>query len=128
MTWPMLREMRDGGMVVGGHTVTHPILAQLLPERQSEEISGCGRRLAEELGEPMRYFSYPVGKRNTFNSHTRECLQRAAVQYAFSYYGGIRTFGEWDDHDVRRIPLESYLTPGSFRAIVTLPRFFARPS
>lgn len=126
MTWEMLRRMRDAGMVVGGHTISHPVLAQLSPERQWEEISGCGQRLAQELGGPMRYFSYPIGKRYAFDSHTRACLQKAGVQYAFSYYGGIRTFDQWDDFDVRRVAVESDMTLDWIRAIVTLPGLFAR--
>jgi len=61
MTWEMLREMRSTGMTIGGHTVNHPVLARLPQPAQRDEIVACGRRLAEELGEPMRYFSYPVG-------------------------------------------------------------------
>lgn len=126
MTWDMLRDMRAAGMVIGGHTVNHPVLSQLPAERQWEEISGCGRRLAEELGEPMLYFSYPVGKRYTFNDVTRACLPRAGVRYAFSYYGGIRGFKEWDDFDVRRIAIESEMDQDWVRTIVTLPRVFGR--
>ena len=29
MTWDMIRELRDAGMSIGGHTVNHPILANL---------------------------------------------------------------------------------------------------
>ena len=121
MTWAMLREMRAAGMLVGGHTVNHPVLARLAPERQWEEISACGERLEHELGEPMRYFSYPVGNRSSFNTHTRACLKKAGVQYAFSYYGGVCTFDEWDDLDVRRVGIVSDMGPDWMRAIVTLP-------
>jgi len=90
MNWDMLREMQAAGMTVAGHTVTHPILARTSSERQRDEILECGSRLAEEMGEPMRYFSYPVGKPNSFNSVTQKCLREAGVRYAFSYYGGFR--------------------------------------
>jgi peptidoglycan/xylan/chitin deacetylase (PgdA/CDA1 family) len=126
VTWALLREMRAAGMVVGGHTVNHPILARLSPERQWEEISGCGQRLAEELGEPMRYFAYPVGSRQTFDGHTRACLKRAGVQYGFSYYGGMRRFDDWDDCDVRRIPVDSGVDLDGLRAILALPRLYGR--
>jgi peptidoglycan/xylan/chitin deacetylase (PgdA/CDA1 family) len=125
MDWGMLREMRAAGMTVAGHTVTHPILARAPRERQRDEILGCGIRLAEEMGEPMRYFSYPVGKPNSFNSVTQDCLREAGVRYAFSYYGGFRRFGDWNNYDVRRVPVETYLTAEWFRSIVTLPQVFA---
>jgi len=126
MTWDMLREMRATGMSVGGHTVSHPILAKMPREQQWHEISICGQRLADELGEPMRYFSYPVGNLRAFNGDTRECLEKAGVQFAFSYYGGFQTLHEWDNYDVRRIAIEEDMTSDWFRAIVTLPNIFAR--
>jgi peptidoglycan/xylan/chitin deacetylase (PgdA/CDA1 family) len=125
MTWDMLREMRAGGMTIGGHTVNHPVLARAPREIQREEIEGCSHRLAMELGQPMRYFSYPVGGTRAFDSVTRECLKAVGVQYAFSYYAGYRRFGDWDDYDIRRVPVESYLTRDWFRSIVELPQLFA---
>ena len=74
MTWDMVREMRTAGMCIGGHTIKHPILSQLRPVQQWQEIAGCGRRLEEELGEPMRIFSYPNGGRQDFDDETRTCL------------------------------------------------------
>ena len=126
MSWDMIRDMRAAGIVIGGHTVNHPVLAQLPPELQWEEISECGRRFSEELGEPMSYFSYPVGERFSFNDITRACLQRAGVRYAFSYYGGFRSFERWDDFDIRRIGVESFMSPDWVRAAVTLPGVFGR--
>src|SRR5438876_11155163 len=61
MTWDMIRALRRAGMVIGGHTVNHPVLARLSRAQQADEILHCGTRIAQELREPMRYFSYPVG-------------------------------------------------------------------
>jgi peptidoglycan/xylan/chitin deacetylase (PgdA/CDA1 family) len=126
MSWDMLRDMRAAGMVIGGHTVSHPVLSRLPPEGQCAKISGCGRRLAEELGERMEYFSYPDGQRDSFDGGTRTCLAEAGVRYAFSYYGGVRGFADWDDLDVRRIAVERYMDPDWVRASVTLPGVFGR--
>ena len=73
----------------------------------------------------MRYFSYPVGGPNSFDFVTQKCLREAGVRYAFSYYGGFRRFRDWNNYDVRRVAVETYLTPEWFRSIVTLPRFLA---
>lgn len=125
MTWDMIRALRDGGMTIGGHTVSHPILARCTPERQQEEIAGCLRRLAEELGQPVDCFSYPVGDITAFNEHTRDALRRAGVRHAFSYYGGYRTHADWDDLDIRRISVESEHNRAWFRAMTTWPGLFA---
>lgn len=125
MTWDMIREMHNAGMTIGGHTVTHPVLARSSREQQREEIAGCGKRLYDEIGKPMRYFSYPVGGKKSFNTITREVLRETGIQSAFSYYGGFRRFSDWDDYDIRRVPVEMYLTPDWFKSIISLPDFFA---
>ena len=127
MTWDMLREMKAGGMWVGGHTVNHPVLARLDRDRQGQEITGCAARLREELGEPMRWFSYPVGGPDAFNDDTRRCLRDVGVEVAFSYYGGYRQFDDWDWHDVRRVAVETDVTDADFRGMLALPQAFARP-
>ena len=124
MTWKMVREMRASGMTIGGHSSAHIVLARATAERQREEILGCGRRLSDETGDPMHYFSYPVGGRQSFNAATRECLREAGVRYAFSYYGGVGRFDRWDDYDVPRVPIETDVTRNRFRSIVQLPQVF----
>jgi len=121
MTWDMLREMHAAGMTIGGHTVHHPILSRMTREAQRQEISGCERRIVEELGVPMRAFAYPVGSRDAFNGDTRECLREVGVRTAFSYYGGFRKLSRWDNYDIPRIPVEQDTTFPEFRAAVMFP-------
>lgn len=125
MTWDMLREMRAAGMTIGGHTVNHPNLGMMTADEQRQEISECGRRIREELGEAMSCFSYPIGNRRAFNADTRVCLRQAGVRYAFSYYGGLRRFAEWDDYDIRRTAIEPDVTFDLFRCLLAFPRLFA---
>ena len=124
MTWDMVREMRQGGMWFGGHTVNHPVLANLPREQQGEEITGCKKRIEAELDEPMILFSYPVGGPQSFNDDTRACLREQGVKFSYSYYGGFRRSSDWDPYDIRRIAMESYVSPELFRAMVTLPQLF----
>jgi peptidoglycan/xylan/chitin deacetylase (PgdA/CDA1 family) len=121
MSWDMLREMRAGGMTVGGHTVSHQILSLVSREEQRREIAGCARRIEEELGAPMRAFSYPTGKPGSFNADTRACLAEVGVHSAFSYYGGFRPLDEWDDYDVPRSAVEQDMSFGEFRAEALAP-------
>jgi peptidoglycan/xylan/chitin deacetylase (PgdA/CDA1 family) len=126
MTWDMVREMKAAGMSFGGHTVDHMVLSRLPEEEQRAQIAGCARRLEAELGEPMRWFSYPVGGRAAFNEATRRCLAACGVELAFSYYGGVRTFDDWDRHDVRRLAIETEIGGDLFRATVLVPQIFGR--
>jgi len=107
MTWEMLRVLRDAGMIVGGHAAHHRVLAHLPKNEQEQEICLCGRRLEAELGTPMRYFSYPEGHPRAFNGVTRGLLKEYGLEYAFSYYGRYRSFGDCKarvgDHDDARV-------------------------
>jgi len=65
MTWDQIRELAVAGVEIGCHTVSHPILSQLSPDRQKEEILTASRRLEQELGRPPRFFAFPNGSAYT---------------------------------------------------------------
>lgn len=125
MTWDNIREMRQAGMTFGGHTVTHPILANISSEEQDREVGGCRRRLIEELGEPIEAFGYPVGGRKSFNSDTREALIRNGFKWGFAYMGGYCRYGHGDQLAIPRTAIETDIDLPHFRAITTLPQVFA---
>ncbi|HVR63611.1 MAG TPA: polysaccharide deacetylase family protein [Polyangia bacterium] len=125
MTWKMLREAASAGIGIGGHTVTHPVLTRLPPEQQVWQIEQCRSRIEQEVGRPMRLFSYPTGGRGSFDDHTRASLARNDVRYAFSYYGGYQSTRRWDRFDIRRVAVEAALDPHSFESLFRLPQLFA---
>jgi hypothetical protein len=127
MTWDMVRDLRDAGMAVGGHTVNHPVLAGMTRAAQEREIADCAARLYAELGEPMRWFAYPVGAADAFNQDTRHALAAAGVELAFTYYGGHRRYDDWDPYDVRRISVETHITGEHFRALASWPALLGPP-
>jgi peptidoglycan/xylan/chitin deacetylase (PgdA/CDA1 family) len=126
MTWDMVREMRDGGMEIGGHTVTHPVLSRVPKARQDDEIAGCAKRLEEELGRPMRFFSYPNGTTWSFDQGARAALEAHDVELAFSFYGGFLRPGPFDRHDVPRCAVYGHWSPTDFVGATVLPQAFAR--
>ena len=125
MTWDMIREMKQNGMTFGGHTVNHPILANLSHEQQDEEVGACRRRLVEELGEPIEAFSYPVGGSRSFNKATRQSLAKHGFKWGFTYLGGYCHFGQEDHLAIPRTAIETDIDLSMFRAITTLPQVFA---
>lgn len=126
MTWDMVREMQAAGMGVGGHTVTHPVLARLPVAEQRAEIHGCAARLEEELGGPMRWFSYPVGARSSFTLETQAIVRETGAELAFSFYGGVgQPYGQ-RLFDVRRIHVGPSMALPLLQATVAFPRLFAR--
>lgn len=125
MTWEMVREMRRSGMDIGGHTVTHPILARLTPEQQWREISECKSRLETELDEPIEAFSYPVGAPDCFNEATRSCLDRAGYRWAFSFSGGFTAPGTADPFNLPRVAIYPQLSATRLQGLLTLPQLFS---
>jgi len=124
MTWPMLRDLQQCGMTIGGHTVNHPVLANITPEQQDFEIGECRRRLVDELGESVDAFSYPVGGRDAFNDHTRAALERHGFRWSFTYHGGHQSIADCDALALPRAAIETDIDLPMFRAMLSLPQWF----
>lgn len=62
MTNQQVRHLHSAGMDVGGHTVSHPILANLSDRDSLREISDGKAQLEEIIGGPVQLFAYPNGK------------------------------------------------------------------
>lgn len=56
-----VRHLRELGMDVGAHTVSHPILTRLAPAAAREEMASSKATLEQILGEPVPLFAYPNG-------------------------------------------------------------------
>lgn len=59
MNWDELREMKRGGMCIGSHTVSHPLLTGIAHKDAAVEISASKAKIEEELGAPVTHFAYP---------------------------------------------------------------------
>ena len=58
-----LVHLRDGGMQIGAHTSTHPILANVSDDDARREIAGSRTVLEAILRDRVGLFAYPNGKR-----------------------------------------------------------------
>lgn len=88
MTEAQVRNLRQLGMDVGAHTITHPILSRLQPAVARHEIADGKVQLEAILGEPVLLFAYPNGvpKQDYASEHVqmaRQCGFRAAVSTAW---------------------------------------------
>jgi peptidoglycan/xylan/chitin deacetylase (PgdA/CDA1 family) len=125
LTWDMARAMRDAGMSFGGHTVNHPVLARISPERQRDEIRGCARRIADELGTVMRAFSYPVGSADAFDATAMRLVREAGCDVSFALVGGHARPRRADPLAVPRMSVGPWLSRDELRAALVLPQLFA---
>jgi hypothetical protein len=126
LTWNMAREMAAAGMIFGGHTDTHPVLATLPAQDQRAEIERGLRRMHTELGVRPTTFAYPVGLQGTFGTATKAALTNAGVTLGFSNYGGYTRRSNWDPLEIRRVGVSQATSEPSFRWTVGLPAVFAR--
>jgi peptidoglycan/xylan/chitin deacetylase (PgdA/CDA1 family) len=126
MTWDMVRELHSAGMAIGGHTVTHPILARRSSAQQEHEIATAAERLAQELGHPMRWFAYPVGSRDSYDAGTQRILAEHGVELAFAFEGGFASFASWKPFEVPRVHVSVEHGPDLLQAMLTVPQLFTR--
>ena len=67
---------------VGGHTLSHPRLAELPPDRQRLEIAGSKLRLEEILDRPVNAFAYPFGTHSDFDHSSVRAVRDAGYTSA----------------------------------------------
>ncbi len=61
MNWQQIGQLRNDGMVIGSHGMTHKILAELNDEGLEYELRESKRILEDKLRQPVEYFSIPRG-------------------------------------------------------------------
>ncbi|MBI2953556.1 MAG: polysaccharide deacetylase family protein [Chloroflexi bacterium] len=71
MTWGQIKEMAEGGMVIGSHTHTHRWLPRLSLAEIREELGRSKMILEDKLGREVAFFGVPGGYYN------RQVLQAA---------------------------------------------------
>ena len=62
LTPEMVLALDNGGIEIGAHTVSHPILTCLEDENAMHEIRAGKSELEAIIGKPVRLFAYPNGK------------------------------------------------------------------
>jgi len=62
LNWDHIREMRDAGVTIGHHTVTHLHMPRAPLEKNTAEIVLAAKRFEKELGSIPRLFAYPYGE------------------------------------------------------------------
>jgi peptidoglycan/xylan/chitin deacetylase (PgdA/CDA1 family) len=80
-----LRALADAGMLLGSHSVSHPVLASLPAGAQAREIDASFAFLDERVGKPpVRTFCYPYGGFHTFTAETERLLTAAGCRFSFN--------------------------------------------
>lgn len=92
MTSSEVRQLQCLGMTIGGHTVTHPILARIEDQQAKAEIAECKKALEALTGAAVPFFAFPNGipGKDFLSQHVnyvREAGFRGAVTTAIGAVG-----------------------------------------
>lgn len=69
LSWEDIKEMNQGNINFGAHTVTHPILTNASSEQVRSEIINSKISIENELNNKVTSFSYPNGKMRNCNEN-----------------------------------------------------------
>lgn len=112
MTSSQVRELHNAGMEIGGHTVSHPILAKMENSAACADIANGKEVLESIIRAPVRFFAYPNGKpgRDYLPDHVR-MVEKLGFEAAVSTAHGaarkdsdlyqLPRFTPWDKGPVR---------------------------
>ncbi|MCF7970314.1 MAG: polysaccharide deacetylase family protein [Methylococcaceae bacterium] len=112
MTDNQLKSLHQSGMEIGGHTVTHPILATLNAQEVEQEIVDNKAELERLLETRIDFFAYPNGRpeQDYLKEHI-SIVKNAGYKAAVSTPWGVLTkqtdryqlprFTPWDKQEVK---------------------------
>lgn len=87
-------------ILIGAHTVNHPVLANMFAEQQKKEIEISARQIEAIFGKPVRTFSYPFGGRTDYNEETMQVCKELGFLKVAANIPGIWKNGD----DLYQIP------------------------
>jgi peptidoglycan/xylan/chitin deacetylase (PgdA/CDA1 family) len=92
MDWEQVRGLKKAGHTIGGHTISHPNVAQVSASAARGEIAGCKEKIAEKVGAAVEHFSYPHPALNPhWSSETLGITREAGFKSAvLTTYGSVR--------------------------------------
>jgi peptidoglycan/xylan/chitin deacetylase (PgdA/CDA1 family) len=100
LTRTELQQLAAGGMTIGAHTLSHPILAHMPPGLAWTEIADSRAGLESALGRPVWAFAYPFGDAGSVTPRVVAMSKQAGFDAAFLNIGG----GLGSDLPVHAIP------------------------
>ncbi len=92
MSPPQVKSLHDAGMVIGGHTLSHPILTKVSRDEAWYQIHRNKEVLESIIDAPIHCFAYPNGKPNQdYDQAIRAMVEAAGYSVAVSTSIGTGT-------------------------------------
>jgi len=96
-----LKTMSNNGMVIGGHSYSHPFLNKIPVNEMQQEIDRSMLFLRRKVDKSINSFAYPFG---AFNDNVVDYLRQSGLDYAFD----TRSQGENSQYNLKRNDAASY--------------------
>jgi peptidoglycan/xylan/chitin deacetylase (PgdA/CDA1 family) len=106
LSWGEVRAMRDSGISLGAHSVTHPALSDLAADAVHAEVRESKLSIEEHVGEGVTAFAYPYGKASHSDEFTVEALREAGFLWAYTTENGVNVPAA-DPYTLRRNGMRS---------------------
>ncbi len=91
LTWDDVHALAGLGFSIGAHTVSHPILSRVTPDRAWREIQDSRAMIESACGSPPRAFAYPNGQPADYSTAVAQMVREAGFHCAVTTCFGINT-------------------------------------
>ena len=106
MSWDDVTSLAKSGFDIGGHTVSHPSLADITADAADAEIRECKSVLETRLDRAIPHFAYPFGGVDNMSDDRVRQVSDAGFECCMSCHGGTVA----NDDDVFRLRREPVTT------------------
>ena len=79
-----LAEMAQNGMIIGSHTVSHPVMSKLTVSEQRSQIIESFNFLSSIADQELKTYCHPYGGFHSFNDDTIDLLDEQNVDFSFN--------------------------------------------
>jgi tetratricopeptide (TPR) repeat protein len=102
LTWEEIREMAQHQIAIGSHTHSHRVLSTINPSSQKEEMILSKLIIEENIGQPVRSISYPVGELIYVPEETPRIAASSGYLLGFTTNTGVNDWQSIQPYGVKR--------------------------
>jgi peptidoglycan/xylan/chitin deacetylase (PgdA/CDA1 family) len=89
LDWDEVTEMKKNGIAFGAHTVSHPTLSRMELSEAMREIYESKIEVERKIGDRVRHFAIPNGKKEDFNTGLGEYCKEIGLSTVVSTEPGV---------------------------------------
>jgi peptidoglycan/xylan/chitin deacetylase (PgdA/CDA1 family) len=119
LSWDDVRRLERNGIDFGPHTLTHPVLSRVSPEKSRDEILQSWADVRRECRDPSPVFCYPNGSLDSFGPREINIVRESGMTGAVAFrrrYVDPRTCSVEDRYCLSRFPAPPDLASAGYLA------------